>query len=632
MAEQFVGERFVQTPISRATEAELRNRPWPDVLEHARRLLRFSQYTPHGDIWVPNTLKQGDIIRCDLPTDYMQDGTPEIWPRNVMVLGINIARDTETELMEIASIAVMRLSYNINDMNDEFDYLIDRNDPQTWKNVTGLTKSAVLRTSSAIDIVTPTSEFFGFYIDKVGSIDPALFDDIEDKIAIGYKTRMHRPLRDHFGVRSANTFFVPSISADYLNDSHDFMQDENLGRDFFDLDYEQQEELSLDLEMTALEKANERRILLRRQRKTEQDMRHEQWRDKMQRIRANKLRRSRLNGLSKSQMVEAMRRVRENIEHDDDAHQQRLVAYDQDPSTDITEQDDLTIETIDEMLMQQLDPDIISMRKKQAAEKAIADQAIDPQSLSHLENFGIGGLRRESKIKLPDHLWRGRFLMMRAADLLDPSNMDDAYRPCMVHKAYARINDKGEPELAGMELFPCTQSAAHHFRYKMPVMPLGKTVKLTQGEQSRSSHMFKLAARKPSWLVADVMIRAPMSTEYFQPEQTTNFLQMPPGMIEKFQNRVEHCRQNEGEHTIWGLQEVPEDWFEIDLPDVPTDPKLQRYTGARFEEKVPKHVQQQIDQQKQRRHARAVEKRAHEKHANEKRDDETPSSHPSAEA
>lgn len=154
-----------------------------------------------------------------------------------------------------------------------------------------------------------------------------------------------------------------------------------------------------------------------------------------------------------------------------------------------------------------------------------------------------------SRIEIPAHLWQGRYMMCKIHDLHDEENDGTAYRPCAVWKAY---KDRNTGELAGLELHPVTRGSLNTFRYRFQVYPL------------------KTASSRPGHLIADCVIRVPLTSRYFHEKNTTNFFELPPDKLEKFRERREHALSSGDPLHVYGLKDIPEDWEEVALDPTPS--------------------------------------------------------------
>lgn len=165
-----------------------------------------------------------------------------------------------------------------------------------------------------------------------------------------------------------------------------------------------------------------------------------------------------------------------------------------------------------------------------------------------------------SRIILPEALWRGRYINMKIFNLTDHQNSDLAFRPCAVWKVF---HDRETGDLAGMELHPVTRRQAYKFSYKMPVYP--------QYTMSRA----------PSQLIADCVIRVPLDARYFHEITTANFFELTPNMVEEFAVLREIVILSEDRVHVYGLQTIPDNWVETNLPDTPSYEQFKKWADQR---------------------------------------------------
>lgn len=182
-----------------------------------------------------------------------------------------------------------------------------------------------------------------------------------------------------------------------------------------------------------------------------------------------------------------------------------------------------------------------------------------------MENLQAAFKRRApvKTITLPKHLWQGRYLMLNISDLLrDGEGAEEdgtAYRPCAVWKAYA---DKNTGDIVGLELHPVTRNQAKDFKFKLPVYPL------------------KTVSQKDSCLIADCVIRVPLSSEYFHEIAVSNFFELTPEKIEKFMAKKAAMVAMDVTPHVVGLQTIPDHWEEVELDPTPSMQQLQKWAST----------------------------------------------------
>ena len=168
--------------------------------------------------------------------------------------------------------------------------------------------------------------------------------------------------------------------------------------------------------------------------------------------------------------------------------------------------------------------------------------------------------RRPPKtITLPKHLWQGRYLMLNIGELdKGPSQSDGTvfHRPCAVWKAYA---DKVSGELVGLELHPVTRKQAKNFIFKMSVFPL------------------KTESERESFLIADCLIRVPLTAEYFHENAVPNFYELPADKMKTFIAKKDAFSRRDGVPLVVGLENIPENWVEVELDARPSEQQLRKW-------------------------------------------------------
>lgn len=164
-------------------------------------------------------------------------------------------------------------------------------------------------------------------------------------------------------------------------------------------------------------------------------------------------------------------------------------------------------------------------------------------------------------IILPKDLWQGRYLMINAPNLHGEPPVKEGsivYRPCALWKAYA---DKDTYEIVGLELHPATRSQSENYNFKMQINPL------------------KTLSKKESLLIADCLIRVPLSPEYVHADAGINFSELTSEEVNRFKQRKRVMEaQNASQHII-GLQTVPDNWIEIAIDPALSGKKLRKKIG-----------------------------------------------------
>ena len=536
----------------------MRNQNWRVFSEQARRNLDFRQYLYQGDIWVPRKLKQGDVIRADLPTRNTQ-GEMEVMPRNCLVLGVDI----DSQSMQLEAVRIMRLSYaGVFDGARDHEIILDPQESAYRFKLNGLKHAAVLRTGH-VEILRAGSEFFGFAMDRLGSFSEEVFDEISEAIEKGYKAeRQYNRLRSPVDFGIQGSFFASGLDPKDWEHSDAFRLDEarlnhanGQGASFRLSSPETQQVLTERMERhapVAMLSSKEHRY----REKGYQNQLTQEERETQRAIR--KLLRSMANPRITLSRQELSRLINVAVREYGVAVTDELKPAD-------TMSSIAAIPEFANLLEQHFG---ISPDKKEEQQKRLtqifSSQSIDPNSLRDLETLGIGGLVRDDVIRLPQQLWRGRYVMMRIPNLGHQGySREETYRPCALWRAFAKVNEQGDPELAALELHPCTRDSAEHYTHKMKVRPLDTTVPT------------------PSFLIADLAIRAPITPQYFQPfqPQQGNFYELLPNMVDAFEQK-RRMVETSGDMKIFGMKTLPEDWVEIHLPEPPNE-KVRGYLGKR---------------------------------------------------
>lgn len=537
------------------------NMPLLHERKRAHESLRLGNFQYVEDFWFPKTLKQGDIIQALIPTQYDERfDEKELWPRNCLVLGFDIDRDTA----EPQAVHLMKFSYNVEDHSTH--ELIFNPADHRFK-IHGFRKSAVLRTGK-IETVPFHSEHLNFYMNLTGWISDDVFPLFDKAMDEGYNAERHRfdPEHDVLG----DTVCVPSLNPEYYNSKNgNFdLTDRKIGPWWNEIDSHEWENL--------LEKMTDNYLV--RELNRADILRHEKAEMRQEQVAMRSMQREKRSFLNVLRHRRTTFKDGNSVTADD--IEKILKIHADNEREVIPQKDDMWGD--DAMNLRRSDipelRDLLYRRfgiEKEVATidvKAVFKQAIDPNSIKDLETLGVGGLLRDPDVSLPDQLWRGRYVTARIADLNDPENYGNAYRPCIVTKAYAKLNDEGQPVIAGLEMHPCTRAAHDSFSFKMPVHPYGW--------QERKAN------KQQTFLIADMVVRLPLEAQNFQSNIDSNFQELLPHMVEKFDRHIAHAKEaRSGDLRVFGLEEIPEDWVEIELPAPPSDilqSKLSKWKKASF--------------------------------------------------
>lgn len=541
--------------------------------QRAHQSLNLGQFQHHNDTWFPKKLAQGHIIQALMPTQFdARFDEREMWPRNCLVLGIDVDRKTA----EPVGLKLVRFSYNTNDPHPyEFEF-----NPADYRFlINGFRKDAVLRTGK-IEAIPLDAGRTNYYTDAMGWVDPSVFPEIEEALDKGYQ--QHRQKHEHvnFCPYDLETVVcVPSLDPSYYNKPYyDFgIPDENFGTVLSDLPKEEQSRLMDRLKTNYMIREIQRPDELRHEKA---EIRGEKIALKHMSRRKKKFLASRLYNHDQNHVMSLDEKtiLREEVE-------EILSLLQKEEKEVIPEETDIWNDG--ETRSSPRKSNIVEFRdmlygffgldtpQRQTDLSSIFSQSIDPQSIKDLETFGIGGLVRDEAF-LPEHLWRGRYMMVKVGDITNPHCKNEAYRPAAVWKAYAKLDDEGHPVLAGLELHPCTRQSAHDSKYKMPVYPFGWI-----SDQK--------ANKKQTFLLADHILRLPLESDLFRLDSSySNFRELTPQMVEKFDHKITRAWvEEQGQLTIIGLKEIPDDWIEIKLPDPPNEDIQRKLTSWKKADFLP---------------------------------------------
>lgn len=433
-------------------------------------------------------------------TKHSRADEPEMCNRNVMVLGLEMDPDT----LEYTAIHIARFSYSPVYCRDDENFLIPRSLERRGL-VTGLTQNAVLKIDRT-DFVPLTQEhFYGdvYDVQRIGKVSPELFSDIRNSMKAGHERAEHS--RSRFPGRNTSHWYLPAMHLAGSNipsphHEHEFtaLCDIDLAR--IQVDWVTRKDPGkLDAEYVTTCMANV---------------------DRAQ------------QALARQINWEARHKPRPHVHPLRHKEPFPTAAGKSLPETLIEEETVISPQESFLMLLPRATPSGLQSLK------AIADRF--NKASAELPFI---------KIELPQHMWQGRYLMVKVPDLHDENDDREAFRPCAVWKAYA---DRDTGALAGLELHPVTRGSLNSFRYRFQVYPLP-----TQ-------------SKRPGHLIADCLVRVPLTERYFHEKSSQFFFELPPDKLEKFRDRRAHAMASGDPVHVYGLQEIPENWVEVELDPTPS--------------------------------------------------------------
>ena len=124
---------------------------------------------------ISSEISEGDIVRCILPTDIRKDGNRTPVPRNAVVLGVRINKDTHYP----SDLYVVRGAFVTNSYNPNVDISLSSNEC-TIERQNG--RNFIIK-PGRIDMVPLFADFFERgIVEKVGSISPKSFGQVRDAL------------------------------------------------------------------------------------------------------------------------------------------------------------------------------------------------------------------------------------------------------------------------------------------------------------------------------------------------------------------------------------------------------------------------------------------------------------------
>jgi hypothetical protein len=389
-------------------------------------------------------------------------------------------------------------------------------------------------------------------------------------MAKGYESRRRIAVRNYAEMDLQDTLFVPSMDTSFFYEDFDFQLDEEIGTDLFDLSDAEWNEIIPQMDIGQLHRSIERAGHVTGAKNTLAGIYGATKEKDVRKIIADYMREH--NSLSDSGRRYIQSEIMKNLGARDIDLINSVVDIEDPMVANGSERTVADIPSFSVLMEQahtkwldETDPDKI-------AQAAVDNQQANKNSIENLANLGIGGLIREPSIGIPEHLWRGRYHMLRVPSLTDPSDMDAfTNRPAALWRAWVRPNENAELEISHMELHPCTRDASHLFDYKMKVRPLDTKIK------------------KPTHLIAEMSIIVEVNAVNFQPDQPQlgTFYELLPNQVRELEVRRQIAQENLGELKYFGMrpEDIPADCIEVSLPEPPNQKvrqKLERWGNARF--------------------------------------------------
>ncbi len=553
----------------------MRNLPYHMSLKEAHESIDFSKLAKYDDMWVPLSLKAGDVMRADLPT-YMKhkpqhrgflgldgqkyhntkrdgfvnfnyhaglydpDSKKQLAPRNTLVLGLDLDADS----YDIRYVRLARFTYSVDTHDDPETH------PQFWPEEIGHFAKPVVFNGHKIDFVPFDSTAIGRMCDKPGTIvKTSALRKLEKALICSEDDRTFLPPDGLEG-----TIFVPALDPRQWKEAHDFDLAENesdayKGTCFTHLDEAAQDELIEDALWLMAERINARRHQFMHERDERFRFEHRMKKRARTGYRNNHMRRIGLGDASAQERQEILGSVIDDLNKSDHALVDAIAAT--------ANEDDLkALQTpsgkragVNTLLERAAKKYQDASQKRKRLYTAACKGAPTEELLQEFSAVGVGGLKREPNIQIPGDLFRGRFMMLRIPDLLEPDQFaQDVHRPCVLWNAFWSMSKEGDLELAGMELYPCTRQG-QNFQWRMGIQPPLNSL-----------------STNPTYLIPEMMIRAPISAEYFQPQQhgANWFANLKVSAMSGFETKLQIFEEQVGEPRIFGLQERPKNWIPVD--------------------------------------------------------------------
>ena len=561
------------------TPNEPRNYDPKEALNYLMRgnITKFHYHgEPNNGVWAPQNIQRGQILRCDLPTDYDRDGYVTLSPRNLLCLGV----DVDPKTLQPIAVRALRFSYNSTGFDPAHELLLEKGDPEV-RYGTGNTfsKDAVLRTGSAIDIIPFNSVYWGHFIDTIGTITPEYMPHIEEAIERGYANRKYAGIRNYAEINTRDSLSLSALDPDIIKNISKFLPSEQVGYSLLEMDAVDQEELCEKLLDQQVFLAHWREDQIGFEKNSNRSFQRQRMQKEAEIIKL--LRQARRDHkaedlksiltLTANKMADYQKAVFAQQYTDDDVALSKSfdIFVDRSPSECLKME---KMPTVADILAESAGE--IEKRKdlKGAAIQRIDGQKADQNSIEKLADFGIGGLAREPDINLHEYMWLGRYHMLRIPSLINQEAMDDlTNRPCALTRAWVRPDDNGDLHISHMAFVPCTRGESKNFKYKMKTKPLDTTVK------------------KPTMLISEMEVIVPVNAENFQPNQpdTGTFYELLPHQVDAMLMKRELARGEYGELQYHGMrpEDIPEDCHEVTLPEPPNEKlrkKFENWGIARF--------------------------------------------------
>lgn len=123
---------------------------------------------------IPHDLKEGDIILCDMPTDFWDNGVVKTRKRNALVLGISVNHQTlKPEALYVARCPTSTKKFNSDTML-RLEYDDYRHQEQKWASLTVK--------AGRIDAIPLTYQYFkSLTVKKVGEVNDGSFGILQEK-------------------------------------------------------------------------------------------------------------------------------------------------------------------------------------------------------------------------------------------------------------------------------------------------------------------------------------------------------------------------------------------------------------------------------------------------------------------
>lgn len=477
-------------------------------------------------------LKEGDIVRCYMPTDRMKNGERENILRNVLVHGIRINSDTH----EPSGIYVSRLAFASSSIDHETDLIIH---PDNYKLGRVRKRANLIIKTKRIDLIPLKAEFFeDQHVKKIGFVSEKIFHLLRSHFSIGQTTE--RAEDSIFPKAIFDEWVIPSLKPSdhgkppYLLNNlnwHTPLRDD-FNRIMENLSSAIAKEADSDRPEESKSKTEEFDLswLPKRHKPTKREQR-EKRRNKKTQVQG------RPHG-----SIHLPKIMLSDLASNEVANPDKV----EDPKKSVTPPTTPMIAATEhqlEKLVRTFNAPKTSVPNQTTTSQSSYTQTSHTNRLSHVQDFRTVS---RANTKLLNQIWEGKYVFANIFSISDPDAEGQAFRPCVIVNAYQE-----QGKLCALDVIPCSNDELDQTKWGLPAYPL----------MTRS--------KKLGVLMADKLVRMEYTEDNFPKGLDGNFHEISRSRYNQLMELVANAKDCNDWELI-GIQDMPQSWDQAEIKQTPS--------------------------------------------------------------